>query len=1076
MNANIERFDGMPLIGLIARTSPELKLHEVFSYVAHWYGAQLYVIDPHSPHHRHDAFHGEYLRGLEWVPGVFRRPDVICDRIKEKGNPRYKTLYQAIEGIPTSDRSAGRSLNKQTLYELLRLSDHLAPLVIPYAELTDAEQGLHFIRCKGPAILKPAVGSYGTRIIRIEEAGSEYMISENLYSHRLSKTELTILLQSAAKSGNQFLIQKYISSQTPDGLPFHIRVHTAKCRDGSWQIVSYTPHISVSADKKIVNHRSAFRVFAKWTTFLDYMYTDRTRREAVHQSVERYSLAVAEYMERNLRDLPSEIGIDIGIGANDRIWLYEANINKVGAVAKEMEVAKIVIPTLLAMIKGDRVVPEKVVKEASIRGSLSSTIPGKPKTSVWSIGVYNARDPLRVFPKARIQALVEEAEKRGIRLFFFHAAVIDPESRTITASFLENGNTVLRIVPYPDIVCNESPGLVGSRPDAELTLRKEVMFTTGLIAAKFDVHRQLTPYFGPYLLPTEQYRDPEQLIQRMKDWGALILKPEHGRKGRRISRVGMAYGRYLLHDDNGENWFSAEELEERIAAICGDDAFIIQQYWPVLTEHKEPLDYRIHVQRGRDGRWLVTRIYPRLGLPSSIVSNLSKGGHIPDEEAHWRSLHGELAATRKKELGDLAIAIAKRLNQNVTFMIDELGIDFLMNKQGEIRFLEANTGPESRFHEHARAGNKLDFACYLAECVHNRRMKDKPLVGMMTADGSETRLQEACAYSTYWNNADFYWFRAKDMHPHLPLIKGYTLRGEEWEDSYLPFPDVVLDRFKRRGAATFKTHYERLSHIPFNHNRIGGSFNKMRLYDIVSRAPELRKYLIPYDVLRTTEHLLNFVEKHGRSVIKPCSGTLGKGIVTIELEGKKYQVGDNMNRHLLSTDEMKQLTNGLVGKGEFLIQRFIPTATKDGLPYYIRLHKVRMPDGKWTTAAYVPTISLWSDRVIVNHKSVMEVFANWTLFMENQYPKLSEREKMLREIDRFGERLTNLLEAKIPNFPGEIAIDFALDDEDRIWLMEVNMNLLGVSFREFEVSQIAVPSALALIYPRNMNEGATDLL
>ena len=72
--------------------------------------------------------------------------------------------------------------------------------------------------------------------------------------------------------------------------------------------------------------------------------------------------------------------------------------------------------------------------------------------------------------------------------------------------------------------------------------------------------------------------------------------------------------------------------------------------------------------------------------------------------------------------------------------------------------------------------------------------------------------------------------------------------------------------------------------------------------------------------------------------------------------------------------------------------------------------------------------------------------------------------------------MTNLLEAKIPNFPGEIAIDLALDDEDHIWLMEVNMNLMGVSFREFEVSQIAIPSALALIHPKNMNEGATDSL
>lgn len=1056
MNQSAQHHDETkPLIGFIPSLKDDHRLLEVFTHVAYWHGAQVCVIDPFNTDHLPDTFYGKQLYGLEWISGEFRRPDVIYDRLKGRGKPRFARLYEATNGIPTNHPHISRSMDKHAFYQFLAPSE-LASLIIPYTILTTPDDALRFIADHGVSILKPAVGSYGTRIVRIEGSDEDYLVSENEHTHRLSRQELIELLQSVCKTGQLFLLQKYIRSETPLQLPFHIRVHAIRDAGGDWQVSGITPYVSLSSRKKIVNHRSALRVFAAWDKFLAHLYDDAAQRQRVHEEVMQQASRLIAYLEQNWDGLPGEIGIDIGIDQEGRVWLYEVNMNKVGTMAKEKETSKRIIPVLLAMIETG--LPDgSTGAAAAARSSLHS------RDSAYRVGVYTVGDPLQCLAKGRVQALVDEAEKREIDLMFFDASSIDPDNRMIDATFIVKDEEVKRRVPYPDVVCNEIPTQAAARPATELALRQAVLFTTGLIAGKFDIQWQLTSAFERCLLPVVRYTDPGQVDALLQEWKAIILKPEFGRKGQHIYRLHMdESGSYCWRDQNEEVRLEPDELADLLNKRCSSEAYIAQQYWPVRTEGGEPVDYRVHVQRGRAGRWTTTRIYPRLGQPDALVANISRGGRIPDEQEHWRSMHGEAADSRKRELGELAIAIAKHLNRNVTFMIDELGIDFLMNQQGDIRFLEANTVPETRFHEHLRAGNKLDYACYLADRQQIKRDSSRLTIGMMTAGGNEQELLEACAYSACWNGADFYWFRPMDMHPHLPLIKGYTLHDGEWQDDYVPFPDVVYDRFKQQGVTKYNVYYDRLSHVPSNHTRRGGSYNKLRLYKLVAGHGVLRKHLLPYAPLQSAEQLLDFIAEHGRSVVKLRGGTLGKQMITVEQTDGRYLVAENTSRHLLSRNELIQLAQGLAAQGDYLLQRYVPTSTRDGLPYYIRLHMVRRPDRRWTTAAYVATISMSADHIIVNHPSSTEVYAGWKLFMDTQYPDPTQRRTVQQNIDQFGARMLDLLEAKIANCPGEIAIDCVLDAENRIWLCEANMNLMGASFREFEVAKVMVPSALAL--------------
>jgi len=1058
LNQIPERQGSRPLIGLLADdTSNTVELlYEVFSYLAHWHGAELCLIRPGDRQPEDGTIAGYRLEEMEWKPGIFRLPDVVYDRLKQRGKSRYRQLYSILKDVPASDRRRGISLSKLSLYERVDRSAALRSLLIPHEIVSSAESAISFIHEHGSVIVKPDIGSFGQRIVRIESAEEGYVVSENLYSHRLSREQAVQLLDSLAAKGG-FLIQKYVSSQTKDGLPFHVRVHCGKDAEGRWRIVSRIPYLSVSSHKKIVNHSSAFRVFCRWTDFLEHQFDDSARRQSVNRAIEERCLQLAAFMDSEWPDLPLEIGIDIAIDADDRIWLFEANINKVGAYSKEIDLAKLIVPSLLA-----RIAPADLAA-GSFDTGMPIAVARKSPGGRARIGVYRIADPLRTLPEPRIRALLQEADNQEIELFFFDASSIDPESRTIRATYLKDGQRLVRTVPYPDIVCNEWPEPSRLRPPVEAVLRQQVPFTTHLIPTKYEVQRQLRAELESYLLPTERYESFEQLDRCLEQWGAAILKPNNGRRGENVYRIRLSGDGYGLQTESREQRLDREALRSRLDEICEGKVFLIQQFWPVATLDDEPVDYRVHVQRGGDGEWTVTRLYPRIGGKHSIVANLSRGGRVPEPSAYWNKEFGDAAAERQAALRELALRIAKLLNRNAVCILDELGIDLLMNRDGAIRFLEANAGPESRFHEEVRARHKLAFAKHLIQLYRPRSKKEAPLVGMMTVKADEELLREACAYAAGWNGAGFFHFRPQDVQPDFGVIRGYEWVDGEWKDSYFPYPDVVYDRYKQRGAPNSQIYYDWLKDVPFNETRPGGSFSKLKLYRLLSQNDRLRGNLLPFEQIQEPEQAIRFIDRHGACVLKPSIGTLGERILLLERDGDHYIAADNLHLHRLNKQDLAVLIGRLAQERTFLIQRFVLSETRDGLPYYLRLHKVRLPDGSWQTAAYVPTISLWAGKKIVNHKSVLEVFARWKAFSEYEYPAADRRQQIQLALDRFGAAVVRELDKRLPDLPGELALDLAIDADGHPWLLEANMNLMGSSFREFEIAKAMIPAALALV-------------
>ncbi|WP_179283137.1 YheC/YheD family protein [Paenibacillus taichungensis] len=481
------------------------------------------------------------------------------------------------------------------------------------------------------------------------------------------------------------------------------------------------------------------------------------------------------------------------------------------------------------------------------------------------------------------------------------------------------------------------------------------------------------------------------------------------------------------------------------------------QFLAYLNVHGEVVDFRIHIQRDGTGRWALTRMYARTGNTDSVICNISKGGRIEDVADMLYRLFPSQADRISREMERLAIRMAETINRSYSFLIDELGMDFIVTPGGQIFFVEANISPPTPSHEQVRAAGTIEYAHYVAKAG---QLAPHPVIAMLTNDPNDKQLADACAYSAKWNNAAFYYFAPHDVHAELRYIKGYVLEDGEWEARYCPFPDVVYDRLKARGNTNYSDVYEALRHIPFTDERNGGSFSKNEIFEILQNHSELSSHLIPYTAVENVGEILAFIDTYGTSIIKPSICSFGSGIIVVQREQEGFSVKTHEHVHQMNGEEFGQLISMHAAQKGFIIQKFIRSETRNGLPYHIRLHLVRNGSGEWSFISAFPFLSTHSEYKVVNDAGSLRAFTTWDCLSRHEFP--NKEEVMLMRLERMATMTADHIAGHVKERICELGIDVGNDSLGEIWIFEVNMNKIDSTHREFEVAQHMIPFALSL--------------
>lgn len=212
---------------------------------------------------------------------------------------------------------------------------------------------------------------------------------------------------------------------------------------------------------------------------------------------------------------------------------------------------------------------------------------------------------------------------------------------------------------------------------------------------------------------------------------------------------------------------------------------------------------------------------------------------------------------------------------------------------------------------------------------------------------------------------------------------------------------------------------------------------------ILNQREQLRPY-IPETKKYTFEHLKEMVDKYGLVYVKPDRGTYGNGVMSIEpwkdsLESEdaqqQYKLRFGIQSELYPTlEELHAALSQKIGKSFYLIQRGIRLLTYRRRKFDIRALVQKAPNKNWETTGFIGRVAA-QEKIITNYHGGGSVM----LIEELLGPYLDSRQfaNLYREMKQVGILTAVQLSRKFPRLK-EIGLDIAIDEDFRIWILEVN--------------------------------------
>nr|WP_239565387.1 YheC/YheD family protein [Brevibacillus fulvus] len=280
-------------------------------------------LEPVFFHPRHVNLHSDTVIGHFWngrrlVSSKVPIPKVIHNRVLS-GDPATRKMI----------RELGRSrkvFNGIVVRDKLKVHKMLWDnyLVRPYLPQTVAFQprALERFLSTYPVIyVKPAVGSVGEGVVRIEPAGKQYWLISSGMKKVLPKSRLLRELERWVGS-RRFIIQEAVPLACYRGSTFDIRVSVQKNGERKWGVSGMVAKVANPNNRlsNLARGGMAVSINAVFSSLFPEEKANRVKALLSHAAVE-----IAKQYEKFFPSL-ADLGLDMGIDKHGAPYLIEINV------------------------------------------------------------------------------------------------------------------------------------------------------------------------------------------------------------------------------------------------------------------------------------------------------------------------------------------------------------------------------------------------------------------------------------------------------------------------------------------------------------------------------------------------------------------------------------------------------------------------------------------------------------------------------------------------------------------------------------------------------------------------------
>lgn len=340
------------------------------------------------------------------------------------------------------------------------------------------------------------------------------------------------------------------------------------------------------------------------------------------------------------------------------------------------------------------------------------------------IGMLHHRKDPRTVIKTYAFAAVAKAE--GADFFYFSPGTVNLNNRSIRGKVYENGSWVEKTMPFPDVIYNAgNPNKLAKSQRVIDKLKETIPFTTNSIGNKWSVNQRLKKgkEFAHYLVPSEKIvKNTESFFNYVSAFEHVVFKPFDGRKGKGILFISKKNDGFHITKDSNCRYYSKNQLNELIKERLSTGTFIMQPYIQSVTKSGQAYDFRLHVQKNGEGKWVITSIYPRIAPEGSKISNINNGGYTNYLDPFLQQEFKDDAMNMKRKLEHFSLSLAEHLDELQMILyeevIDEIGIDIGLDENQKIWIYEVNWlpgCPPTFYLEMDVVINSIRYAMYLAK-------------------------------------------------------------------------------------------------------------------------------------------------------------------------------------------------------------------------------------------------------------------------------------------------------------------------------------------------------------------------
>ncbi|WP_077211707.1 YheC/YheD family protein [Bacillus dakarensis] len=306
-----------------------------FAAVAKMEGIDFYYFSYSKVDFNAKKIDGWVYHNGKWVQKRMDFPKVIINASNPK-TIEQKRISKRLKKIAIfTSHSVG---NKMKVYEKILKGEEFADYLIPSIAVRKGEEVLDFFEKHTVAVIKPTSGNHGKKIIFIKKINTNFQVIEGVKKTLFEKSGLLTYIERLLKK-QSYILQPFIECKTKAGLTYDFRLHILKNGTGKWEVTLIYPRVSGNA--KLISNISSGGYRGEFGPFLKEEFGDRSNH--VRQLLEGFAVSFATHFDTLYPNPFDELGIDVGLDQNLKIWIFEVNWRP-GSKHREIEVARRLIP------------------------------------------------------------------------------------------------------------------------------------------------------------------------------------------------------------------------------------------------------------------------------------------------------------------------------------------------------------------------------------------------------------------------------------------------------------------------------------------------------------------------------------------------------------------------------------------------------------------------------------------------------------------------------------------------------------------------------------------------------------